>query len=71
MLIWIFKKICLADNHEVDDIIKQQLLENYDFWTYILYKLNIYDEKNDSIKYILALKVLFLYIEIFKIAINI
>ena len=49
--------IKLLENKESDKFIEWELLKSFDFYTYLLFKLDIYDDKNDTIMLLQAIKV--------------
>ena len=60
MLISIFDTIHLINLENVQEFTENQLLYHYAYWTFLLYKLDIYDIDNNSLHYIKGFKVFYL-----------
>ncbi len=44
---------------QINDFIREHLFKKYQFFTYLIWTLNVYDEDNNDILYLLAVKVSF------------
>ena len=56
-IVMLKNNIKLLENKESDTFIEWELLKSFDFYTYLLFKLDIYDDKNDTIMLLQAIKV--------------
>lgn len=56
-IVMLKNNIKLLENKESDKFIEWELLKSFDFYTYLLFKLDIYDDKNDTIMLLQAIKV--------------
>ena len=57
MLVSVDHSLYLVDRNKADKQIEWILLSDYQFWTFFLYKCDIYDEESDGIQLVKALKV--------------
>ena len=56
-LVAVDHSLYLVDKNKVDKQIEWILLSEYQFWTFFMYKFDIYDEETDGIKMFKAIKV--------------
>ena len=57
VIISVMERVRLVEKKQADKIIESELLIQFEIFVWLLIKLSIYDEENDSILYFKALKV--------------